>query len=78
VPELRGDERVQLRRPRAGIEIGLALFVFLAPDDMAGTGPGWYVSDARRLERLCALRRCGHPVRLNQYGPEVDLVPLGP
>ena len=49
-----------------------------APDDMAGTGPGWYVSDARRLERLCALRRCGHPVRLNQYGPEVDLVRLGP
>src|ERR1019366_4533146 len=49
-----------------------------APDDMAGTGPGWYVSDGRRLERLCALRRCGHPVRLNQYGPEVDLVRLGP
>ena len=49
-----------------------------APDDMAGTGRGWYVSDARRLERLCALRRCGHPVRLNQYGPEVDLVRLGP
>jgi len=49
-----------------------------APDDMAGTGAGWYVSDARRLERLCALRRCGHPVRLNQYGPKVDLVRLGP
>jgi hypothetical protein len=49
-----------------------------APEDMAGTGAGWYVSDARRLERLCALRRCGHPVRLNQYGPEVDLVRLGP
>src|ERR1019366_533726 len=29
VPELRGDERLQLRRRRAGIETGLALFVFL-------------------------------------------------
>jgi hypothetical protein len=45
---------------------------------MTGTGPGWYVSSARRLERLCALRRCGHPIRLNQNGPEVDLVRLGP
>jgi len=49
-----------------------------APEDMAGTGPGWYVSNARRLRLLCALRRCGHPVRLNQHGPEVDLVRLGP
>jgi hypothetical protein len=48
------------------------------PEAMAGTGAGWYVSTGRRLEWLCALRRCSNPVRLNQHGPEVDLVRLGP
>jgi hypothetical protein len=49
-----------------------------APEEMAGSGPGWYVTHARRLELLCALRRCSHPIRLNQNGPQLDLVRLGP
>jgi hypothetical protein len=49
-----------------------------APGETAGLGAGWYVSQARRLEQLCALRRCGHPIRLSVDGPELDLVRLGP
>ncbi len=48
------------------------------PEAMAGTGACWYVSRARRLGALCAARRCGHPIRLNPFGDEMDLVRLGP
>ncbi len=69
---------VETRARVVSFREGVPAFRLRAPEEMVETGAGWYVSEARRLHALCALRRCGHPIRLDADGPALDLVRLGP